>query len=260
MNPDDTIISVSNLATRIVPNTDRFKPSHRSTFFDLSSSLEMMMVNEGKSDTSSKQASASHAGDSTLPLLPARLMQMLNSMRNTLEVKDHEFRSKMYSTCFTAACAIDWLLINGFVDSGSEGINLCQELLDSQQIVALTSVGNVFHVSSLQLCYMQDTDDLFAFKADQQINRPLTSSEAATWGFASHVKTNSYPLPYGVGPLHLHRDSLHPKGLPPRGGDQHAQHQTTRSTPHRAATADFLPPPLSRARGVEGTQAHRPAR
>ena len=147
MNSEDIIVSVSsNTANRVIPDTDRFKPSHRRTHFCFPSSLEVMLPNEGKSDTSSKQASASHAGETLLLPLSARMIQMLNSMRNTLEVKDHEHGAKMYSTCFTAACVIDWLLINGFVDSRSEGIHICQELLDSQMIVALTNIGNNFQV------------------------------------------------------------------------------------------------------------------
>lgn len=175
MNSEDIIVSVSsNTANRVIPDTDRFKPSHR----------KVMLPNEGKSDTSSKQASASHAGETLLLPLSARMIQMLNSMRNTLEVKDHEHGAKMYSTCFTAACVIDWLLINGFVDSRSEGIHICQELLDSQMIVALTNIGNDF----------QDTDDLYAFKSDLQVPRAPASSEVATWLFAPHVKSNSVIL------------------------------------------------------------------
>ena len=101
----------------------------------------------GRSEASSKQESASRAGDTVPLVLPsARTLQIITAMRNTMEIRDRSFGSKMYSTCFLASAAIDWLLVNGYVDSRAEGIHQCQEFLDSQLIVGLTCSDSQFQV------------------------------------------------------------------------------------------------------------------
>ena len=55
-------------------------------------------------------------------------------MHNTLIIHDRSYGSKTYSSCFTAASAIDWLLINGHVESRKEGILLCKELVSNHII------------------------------------------------------------------------------------------------------------------------------
>ena len=139
MVSDEIIVSgPSAPEARPIPDTDRFKPCHRAGY--ISKALP-----GAKSDASSKQTSASRAGDQSF--LSVKLSHMVALMRNTLEIRDRSYGSKIYSTCFPAASAIDWLLINGFVDSRTEGQHICQELLDSQVFVALTKMDNHFLVS-----------------------------------------------------------------------------------------------------------------
>lgn len=139
MVSDEIIVSGPSVPeTRPIPDTDRFKPCHRAGY--ISKTLP-----GAKSDASSKQTSASRVGDQSF--LSVKLSHMVALMRNTLEIRDRSFGSKIYSTCFSAASAIDWLLINGFVDSRTEGQHMCQELLDSQVFVALTKVDGHFLVS-----------------------------------------------------------------------------------------------------------------
>jgi hypothetical protein len=71
---------------------------------------------------------------------------MITLMHNTINIRDHSFNNKMYSSCFTAASAIDWLLINGYVDSRAEGVQLCQDLVDNGSIIPLTTDNNMFLV------------------------------------------------------------------------------------------------------------------
>lgn len=139
MISEEIIVSASTIpGTRPIPDTDRFKPCHRAGY-------SQKNLPGAKSDASSKQTSASRAGEQSF--LSVKLSHMVALMRNTLEIRDRSFGAKMYSTCFSAASAIDWLLINGYVDSRIEGQHLCQELLDSQVLTALTKVDGQLTVS-----------------------------------------------------------------------------------------------------------------
>lgn len=67
-------------------------------------------------------------------------------MHNSMIIKDRSFHSKMYCSCFTATSAVDWLLMNGYADSRSEGIQLCKELVTNHIICGLTNGESVFSV------------------------------------------------------------------------------------------------------------------
>lgn len=67
-------------------------------------------------------------------------------MRSTMDIRDRKHGSKIYSTCFSAASAIDWLLVNGYVDSRLEGVTLCQELVSTQTFLPLTTSSAEFKV------------------------------------------------------------------------------------------------------------------
>lgn len=102
-----------------------------------------------QSGASSKQASASHASEVfSVPttFLSSKMLQMVSQMRNTMDIRDRNFNNKMYSTCFSAASVIDWLLVNGFVDSRREGVTVCQELVSSHTILPLTTSSVEFRV------------------------------------------------------------------------------------------------------------------
>ena len=98
--------------------------------------------------TSSKQPFSSQlSGVTSLPApISPQITQIVQQMKNTLDIRDRCFNNKMYSTCFSAMIVIDWLLMNGYVDSRKEGIRLCQDLLSSQIIISLTSPRKEFHV------------------------------------------------------------------------------------------------------------------
>ena len=176
MISEEIIVSASTIpGTRPIPDTDRFKPCHRAGY-------SQKNLPGAKSDASSKQTSASRAGEQSF--LSVKLSHMVALMRNTLEIRDRSFGAKMYSTCFSAASAIDWLLINGYVDSRIEGQHLCQELLDSQVLTALTKVDG----------QLTDTNDLYAFTIDLQLPASHISTGVNPWLFTSHVKSNSIIL------------------------------------------------------------------
>ena len=98
--------------------------------------------------TSSKQPFSSQlSGVTSLPApISPQITQIVQQMKNTLDIRDRCFNNKMYSTCFSAMIVIDWLLMNGYVDSRKEGIRLCQDLLSSQIIISLTTPRKEFHV------------------------------------------------------------------------------------------------------------------
>ena len=113
--------------------------------------LEWANPTEMQSGASSKQASASHASEVfSVPttFLSSKMLQMVSQMRNTMDIRDRNFNNKMYSTCFSAASIIDWLLVNGFVDSRREGVTVCQELVSSHTILPLTTSSVEFKVVS----------------------------------------------------------------------------------------------------------------
>lgn len=66
-----------------------------------------------------------------------------------MDIRDRKHGSKIYSTCFSAASAVDWLLVNGYVDSRREGVTLCQELVSTQTFLPLTTSATEFKVCCL---------------------------------------------------------------------------------------------------------------
>lgn len=73
-------------------------------------------------------------------------------MHSSIIIKDHSYNARMYSSCFTASSAIDWLLINGYVDSRSEGVQLCKELVSGNLIIPLTNQDKSYSV--LKMCFL----------------------------------------------------------------------------------------------------------
>ena len=49
-------------------------------------------------------------------------------------IKDHTCGSTIISNCFTAASAIDWMLINGFADSRTEGLQVLNDLVSNHTL------------------------------------------------------------------------------------------------------------------------------
>lgn len=140
MNCEETIIST---VSQPIPNTDRFKPSHRSTIWGCLIYLEMHQAMKDQSIQSSKQESSSTL---SVSVPPSKCVHIANTMRNSIIIKDHVFNSQIYPSCFSAASAIDWLLMNGYVDSRSEGVQLCKELVSGNLLIPLTNLGDSFAV------------------------------------------------------------------------------------------------------------------
>ena len=92
---------------------------------------------------SSKQNSSTTL---SLSIVPNILLHIHNSTHNTIRIHDRSYGSKIYSSCFTAASAIDWLLINGHVESRKEGIQLCKELVSNHIIQSVIHPTNDFTV------------------------------------------------------------------------------------------------------------------
>ena len=105
--------------------------------------LEMDIHPQDPSIQSSKQNSSTTLSSS---ILPNKLLHIANAMHNTLSIHDRSYGSKIYSSCFTAASAIDWLLINGHVESRKEGIQLCKELVSNHIIQSVIHPTNDFTV------------------------------------------------------------------------------------------------------------------
>lgn len=127
--------------------------------------------------------------------LEADLEGIAGLLRSHVEIRNRSWMKIVHPTCFIGSEAVDFLVMQGLVDTRDEAVQMCNKML-SKKLIRHVSDGQAFRDAYSYYIFAEDESDGTRLASTQAGNGDGThfGKGGCKWSFAAHTAHNSYVL------------------------------------------------------------------